>query len=144
MSADKPDHHDADLILKLYDLRREPVMRQSREAVARKFFPKAWEDLAAVLKPDHPLNTAYRQVSSYWEMAAGFVTYGILNDDLFAESCGEGLFLFAKVSPHLERLRKEHSPFAYQNIEWVVRNNQEARRRLELAQARLKSMMAAP
>jgi hypothetical protein len=64
MSKDKPDHHDAELVLKLYDLRREPVMRASRDAMLGKFWPKSYEDFVAVTKFDHPLNAAFRQVSS--------------------------------------------------------------------------------
>lgn len=140
MGAAKPDHNDADLILKLYDLRREAVMRQSRDALFQKFHPKSYEDVTAVLKPEHPLNLAYRMVSSYWEMAAGFVKHGVLNGNLFAENCGEGLFLFAKVAPHLERLRQEYSPTVLLNMEWLIKNNGDARKRLELVQARLKTM----
>ena len=84
------DSRDAELILRLYELRREPVMRQARDDMFVKFHPKSWEDVQAVQKRDHPLNTAYRMVSSYWEMAASFVKLGSLNVDLFAENCGEG------------------------------------------------------
>ena len=133
-------HHDAELILRLYDLRRETVMRQARNDMFTKFHPKSFEELAAVLKGDHPVNVAYRMVSSYWEMAAGFVKHGALDAELFAENCGEGLFLFAKVQPHLERLRKDYSPTSYVNMEWVLNKSAETRRRLELVQKRLASM----
>ncbi len=130
---------DGELILKLYDLRREAVMRQARTDVFAKFHPKSFEEFTAVLKWDHPLNIAYRMVSSYWEMAAGLAKHGALHLDLFAENCGEGLFLFAKAEPHLERLRKEHSPTAYINMEWVVTYSQEARTRLEGVRRRLQA-----
>src|SRR5207244_1166459 len=103
IGGDMASPHDAELVLKLYDLRREPVMRQARIDVQGKFVPKSFEDVQAVTKPDHPINTAYRMVSSYWEMAAGFVKHKALDLDLFAENCAEGLFLFAKVEPYLDR-----------------------------------------
>lgn len=134
------DARDAELILRLYELRREPVMRQARDDMFVKFHPKSWEDVQAVQKRDHPLNTAYRMVSSYWEMAASFVKLGSLNVDLFAENCGEGLFLYAKMLPFVERLRKEYSATAYVNMQWVVDHCEEARRRLTVVQVRLKSM----
>ena len=74
MTKKKPDFHDADLILKLYDLRREKVMRESRNAIFG-FVPKNYEEMVAVLAPDHPLNAAFRQVSSYYEMAYGFARH---------------------------------------------------------------------
>src|SRR5215467_6363514 len=120
-------HHDAELILKLYDLRREAVMRQARVDVQTKFIPRSFEEVQAVTKPDHPLNTAYRMVSSYWEMASGFVKHKALDLDLFSENCAEGLFLFAKVEPYLERIRKEISPTAYLNMENVIRESAVAR-----------------
>jgi hypothetical protein len=131
---------DAELILHLYELRREAVMRQARDDMFVKFHPKSWEDVQAVQKRDHPLNTAYRMVSSYWEMAASFAKHGALSVDLFAENCGEGLFLYAKMRPYVERLRKEGAPTAYVNMQWVVDGSEEARRRLAVIEARLKAM----
>lgn len=116
-------------------------MRQSRDRIMREFAPKTWEDVAAVTQnPDHPLNAAYRQVSSYWEMAAGFVKHGVLNAELFAENCGEGLILFAKIEPFLAQLR-ERSPFAYRNLEWLVQNCEEARKRLVVYRQRVQQMV---
>ena len=140
MAGKKATAADAELILKLYDLRREAVMRQARSDLFGKFLPKTYEDFIAATKGDHPLNVAYRMVSSYWEMAAGFVKHGALHLDLFAENCGEGLFMFAKAQPHLERLRKEVSPTSYVNMEWVVKKSKEAQRRLAVVQRRLAAM----
>lgn len=131
---------DGELILKLYDLRREPLMRQARTDIFLKFSPKSYDEFVAVTKPDHPLNTAYRMVSSYWEMAAGLVKHGALHLELFSENCGEGLFLFAKAEPHLERLRKELSPNSFINMEWVVKRSKEASGRLEIVRKRLAAM----
>ena len=134
---------DAELILRLYELRRDPTMRQARIDIQGKFVPKAFEDVQAVTKADHPLNTAYRMVSSYWEMAASFVKHKALDLDLFAENCAEGLFLFAKVEPFLERIRKEVSATAYLNVEHVVRESATARARLEVFRKRVAAMKGA-
>ena len=142
MAGKKATAADAELILKLYDFRREAVMRQARSDIFAKFVPKSYEEFIAVTKGDHPLNTAYRMVSSYWEMAAGLVKHGALHLDLFAENCGEGLFMFAKAQPHLERLRKEVTSTAYLNMEWVVTHSKEAARRLEITKKRLAGMTA--
>lgn len=130
-----PDHHDADLVLKLYDLRREPVMRASRSAMMQ-FMPKTYEDLLAVTQPTNDNNAAFRQVSSYFEMAYGFAKHGIVPADFLAESNAEGLILFAKVAPFLERFRKEYSPTAFQNAEWLVANSAVAKQRFELFKTR--------
>lgn len=137
-----PDHHDAELVLRLYDLRRESVMRQSRSALMQ-FLPRTWEDVHAVTQPAHPMNAAWRQVASYWEMAYGMARFGIVNPDYLAENGGEGFFLFAKVQPHLERYRKEISPYAFQNVEWLVKHSASAQRLFEIIQGRVKRQLEA-
>ena len=142
MAEPKATPADAELILKLYDLRREAVMRQARSDIFAKLVPKTYDDFVAVTKGDHPPNTAYRMVSSYWEMAAGLVKHGSLHLGLFAENCGEGLFILAKAQPHLDRLRKEISSTAFVNMEWVVNHSKEAAKRLEITKKRLEKMTA--
>jgi len=144
MSKDKPDHHDAELVLKLYDLRREAVMRDSRNTINGKFWPKSYEDVLAITKPDSPMNAAFRQVSSYWEMVYGMAKHGIIHADFLVENNGEGLFLYAKIHPHLERFRKENSsPTAFQNAEWIATQCAEGRRRFEMIQNRVRKMAEA-
>ena len=141
MAKETPDHHDAELIIKLYDLRREQVMRDSRNAINAKFWPKSYEDFLAVTKPDNPLNAAFRQTSSYWEMVYGMAKHNIIHGDFLVENNGEGLFLFAKIQPYLDRFRKENSsPTAFQNAEWVAKNTEEGKRRFETIQNRVKKM----
>ena len=142
MAGKKASAADGELILKLYDFRREAVMRQARDDMFMKFHPKSYDEFVAVTKRDHPLNTAYRMVSSYWEMAAGLAKHGALHVDLFAENCGEGLFLFAKAQTHLDRLRKEVASTAYVNMEWVITHSKEAARRLDITKKRLAAMAA--
>lgn len=140
MAKERPDYQDAELLLKLYDLRREAVMRESRSAILGKFWPKSYEDFIAITKGDHPLNPAFRQVSSYWEMVYGFAFHGIMNADFLIENGGEGLFLYAKVKPYLERFRKEGSPTAFQRAQWISENCEEGRKRYAMIEGRVKKM----
>jgi len=139
--ARKATAADGELILKLYDLRREPVMRQARAEMIAKFVPKSWDEVAAVLKGDHPLNVYYRMVSSYWEMAASMAKHGAVHAELLAENFGEGYINFAKVHPHLAEMRKT-APTAYVNTEWFVKNSKEAKLRYALMQKRVAAMTA--
>src|SRR5262249_15694831 len=102
MSIEKPDHHDADLVLRVYEMRREAVRRQSRDGILMEVWAKSYEDFIAVTKREHPLNAAFRQAGTYWEMVYGMVKHGIVHPGYFLETNGEGLFLFAKVQPYLE------------------------------------------
>jgi hypothetical protein len=141
MADDTPDYEDAELTLKLYDLRREAVMRDSRNAINSKFWPKTYEDVMALTKPDNPLNAPFRQVSSYWEMVYGMAKHGIAHPDFLIENNGEGLFLYVKMLPFLEQFRKDMAPTAFRNAEWITQNCEEGKRRLEMISARVKKMM---
>ncbi len=135
------DHHDAELVLKLYDLRREGVMRASRDAIG-KFFPKSYEELFTLTKPDHPHNAAWRQVSSYFEMAYSFARHGVMHPDFLAENSGEGLYLYAKVEPYLAQLRADTSPYAFANAQWLVENSPAAALRMAVFRKRIAKVLA--
>ena len=97
---------DAELVLKLYELRREPRMRQARNWVLHEFNPKTLDELLAVQRDfgsDH--NQMWRQVIGYWEMAAALVLRGALDRELFLDSAGENLFILAKFG----RLNEEYA-----------------------------------
>ena len=143
MSREHPDHHDADLVLRVYEMRREAVMRESREAILRDFWPASFEDVLAVTKTDHPLNRAWRQVGTYWEMVYGMVRHGIVHPDYFLESNAEGFFLFARVQPHLERYRAEVNPNAFRNAEWVATQCPAGQKLYEVIQARVRKLAEA-
>jgi hypothetical protein len=143
MSKETPDYHDADLVLRLYEMRREPVMRESRAAINSRFWPKSYADVQAFAKADHPQNAAYRQISSYWEMVYGIVRHGIVNPDFFLESNGEGMFFFVRIHPFLEQIRRDTSPTAFANAEWVATQTERGRRIFAAFEARVKKMAAA-
>ena len=88
---------DAELILHLYELRREEMLRKARRFMVFEFNPKSLDELRAVSRDftsEH--NPAWRQVISYWEMAAAMVLRGALDADLFLDTNGEGILLYAK------------------------------------------------
>jgi len=88
---------DAELILKLYELRRERRMREARHWVMHDFNPKNLDELLALQRDfGADQNQMWRQVIGYWEMAAALVLHGALDRELFLESNGENLFMVAK------------------------------------------------
>lgn len=114
---------DAEIILKLYDLRRETVMRQARAWVIGEFWPTTPEEVFAVTSPGgNPQHSAYlRQVTTYWEMAAAMVVHGALSPDLFVDCNAEGFFLLAKFSPLLAGIRERMPSFLSKTSELVER-----------------------
>ena len=138
LRKDVPDHHDADLIIKLYELRREPVMRASRDAINTKFWPRSFEDVTAVATSrDHELNAAYRQTSTYWEMVYSFARHGVVEPEFLLETNGEGLLLFARIEPYLEQIRKAASPRSFRNAEWVATHTELGQQMMEGFRARV-------
>jgi len=142
MLKENPDHLDADLLLKIYDLRREPVLRESRDALTRDFWPRNADEARAVLRPDHPLNRQWRQVVGYWEMVYSMARHGVIHGDFLLESNGEGIFLFARVEPYLEALRAASSPRTLRNTEWVASETSMGRTLLEHFRKRVKDILA--
>jgi hypothetical protein len=138
-----PDHHDADLVLKIYDLRREPVMRESRSAINAKFWPRSAEEAVAVTAAEHPLNAAFRQTSGYWEMVYGMARHGIIHPDFLVENNGEGLVLYARIEPYLAAFRQATSPGSFRNAEWVATNCPTGQMLMERYRARVKRMLEA-
>ena len=112
-------HEDADLILKLYDLRREPVMREARNWMFT-FNPTSVQDVMEVMVGEH--SGHLRMVISYWDMACAMVTNGAIDEELFNQTNGEHIFVYMKIQPVIEGLRAmfDNQEFL-KNLETVVK-----------------------
>ncbi len=133
-------HHDADLILKLYDLRREEVMRAARNWFFA-FDPQSVEDFVDAMTGEN--GPYYRMVVSYWDMAASFVNNDALDEQMFNDANGEHMFVFAKVEPFLPELRAMFkSPQYLEHLEKVVRRIPNIDERLANMRERIKYLMA--
>jgi hypothetical protein len=106
--AKKATAHDAQVIMQLYDLRRDPVMRAARKFMVSEFWPLSYDEFKAVLTgygTDH--NAYMRQVLTYWDMAAAMVLSGAVNEDLFFATNSELYFLWAKFGEHMPQARSD-------------------------------------
>jgi hypothetical protein len=120
---------DAEIILKLYQLRTEAVMRQARAWISGEFWPKTADEFFAVYdNPDDPHNPWLRQVLTYWEMAAAMVLHGAVSAELFVDCNGEGFFLMAKFSHILEAIREKNPTFFNKTSELINRFSAAAQR----------------
>lgn len=139
-----PDHEDVNIILKLYEMRRETVMRQARDFIGMQWFPNSYEDFAQLMNFNDPKNAYLRQVSSYWEMCATFVNMGALHEELFWNTNGEAIFFYAKIQPFLDRLRKEMlGPLYLVQLETLIQRRPDGADRLKMIQARMAKMIEA-
>jgi hypothetical protein len=135
---DKVD--SAGLILKLYETRREPVMRDARVWFAG-FFPESAEDIMnTIMNPD--TSHFYRMVLSYWDMAASFVNHGAIDEQMFMEVSGEIIVVFCKIEPFLAELREiTKRPQMLQNIESLVMRQPGAKELLATQREMMKMWM---
>ena len=129
----------ADLILKLYDLRREETMRKARNWMFG-FNPTSAEDVEKTMM-DPEVGAYLRMVLSYWDMAATFVAHGAIDADMFNETTGEQIGVFAKIEPFLEELRtKWEMPEAFKNLETVIYNAPNGKERVAKTREWMKSI----
>jgi len=139
----KPNANDAQLILQLYNLRREPVMRVARKFMVSEFWPQNYDEFKAVLTAygTEP-NAWFRQVLTYWNMAAAMVLQGAVNEELFFATNGEPYFLWAKFGEYLPQARKDQiDPEFLQHLEKLT-SKPAAKKRIKGLQARLEARRA--
>ena len=123
--ADK--EKSAELILKLYDLRREETMRKARDWFAR-FNPESAQEVLAAYTGEH--SNYIRMVTTYWDMACSFVTHGAIDEEMFNDANGEHIFIFAKLQPFIGEIRAAAGPRYLPHLEQVVMRLPEAEQRL--------------
>jgi hypothetical protein len=114
-------YDDANLILKLYDLRREPRLRDARKWFGGAPQFQSREEWLKLVPPGSEENVSYRMVVTYWEMAASLVASGVLNAELFYQSNLEMLFVWEKIRLLLPEVRAaQKNPMLYRNLEQVA------------------------
>ena len=114
---------DAELVLKLYELRQEETLRKARRFLVSEFNPKTVEELRVVSRDTRSeYNPYWRQAMSFWEMAASFVLRGALDADLFLDSSVEGILIYAKFHHfHAETEKQSGNPFMGKTAELIAK-----------------------
>jgi hypothetical protein len=137
---------DAQLVLQLYDLRREAEMRKARNWWVVEFWPESADEFMKIIgTPGSQENNWMRQVGGYWSMAAALVLHGALNEELFIQPAvsGEMFLLFGKVQPFLKEVREKlGDPHLFGNIEKVIMSSKFGRERLKFTLKRIEMQRA--
>lgn len=133
-------HEEGDLILKLYELRREETMRKARDWYFREFNPESFADFQKALFSEH--SGHLRMVITYWDMAAGLVNHGAISLDLFTDTNGEHIGAFAKIEPILGEIRAALTPQFAANLEKLIDATPNGRKRSAEARERIKQIGA--
>jgi hypothetical protein len=133
-------YESAQLILKLYELRRDPLMREARQWFVREFNPETIADVQAALASDH--NPRLRMVAGYWDMACSLVAHGAIDRQMFIDASGEVFATFAKVQPLLAEIRQITNPAFAKHVEEVLMAEPGIDERLEMLRQRFRRMAA--
>ena len=129
---------EAGLILKLYELRREEVMRKARDWYFREFHPQTVDDFNAAIFGPHSGHV--RMVITYWEMAAALVHHGAISLDMFLDTNGEYLSVFAKIEPMIGEIRQSYGPNFAKNLEKLVDITPDGRKQTAEMRERMKGI----
>ncbi|HUA84025.1 MAG TPA: hypothetical protein VMB85_09215 [Bryobacteraceae bacterium] len=127
---------EAGLILKLYELRREEVMRKARDWYFREFHPQSVDDFNTAIFGPHSGHV--RMAITYWEMAAALVHHGAIPLDMFLDTNGEYLSVFAKIEPMLTEIRQSYGPNFARNLEKLVDLTPDGRKQTAEMRERMK------
>ncbi len=121
----------ANLILRLYEIRREETMRKARDWFTTEFHPESARDVLKVLMSEHSAD--FRMVVSYWDMAAAFVNHGVVDEQMFNDTNTEHVAVYAKLEPFIADFKSLPGvpPYFYlSNLEKVVMRMPDAKERI--------------
>jgi hypothetical protein len=114
-------HEQVNLLLRLYELRREPRLREARSWFLANFNPSSPEDVAKIAPPGSEANASMRMVTSYWEMVANIVSRGLIDEEFFFENSGEQWIVWDRLKPIAGTIRERmKNPHAYEKLEQHV------------------------
>jgi hypothetical protein len=126
---------EASLILKLYELRREEVMRKARDWFFRDFHPQSMADFNNAMFSEH--SGHLRMVITYWDMAAALVNNGAISLEMYNDSNGEHIGVFSKIEPLLGEIRAAYAPQFAANLEKLIDATPDGRKRVAAARERM-------
>lgn len=104
----RPTYDDANLILRLYEMRRDERMRTARAWFTSQFKVSTWDELQKLAPSGSDANASFRMVVSYWDMVASFVTSGVLHKELFFQSSRELLLVWERLRAVLPDIRRQY------------------------------------
>jgi hypothetical protein len=119
----KPSAADAELVLRLYEVRRDPELRKARQWMLSEFKATSWDEVGADYLSGSESDRWFRMVTSYWEMVAAMVNRGALNQELYFDSTGEHVVVWNKIKGIVPGAREKIRPTYLWNLEQLVRRH---------------------
>lgn len=121
MANERPTPAQAELLLRVYDLRREARLRTARDWYAQNFAPKTMQEMQHLIPPGSDENAYLRMVVSYWETVCALLNHGLLHEDLFFETTGEQYMVWVRMEPIVGEMRKMFSRHSFQHLETAAK-----------------------
>lgn len=141
-TKDSTSLQQAELILHLYELRREAVMRQARSYIGGEFLPRSADEVVAIVTGGGKQGGFILQVYGYWDMVAAFVHHGALSEKLVYDTCQEMYFQYAKIQPYLREFRKKMNlPEWMSGLERLIEGSKAGRKRIATMQQNLAALV---
>ena len=132
-------YESATLLIRLYELRREAMMREARNWYARSFNPTSLEEVMQAVSG--PNSAHFRMVTSYWDMASAFVLHGAIDEQMFTDANGEHVIVFAKIEPFLAEYRaKNANPLYLASLEKLVMKRPRVKEAMAAMRERFRAM----
>ena len=124
--ATQPTHEQGQLHLQVYDLRREPRLRQARDWFQQNYNADTVEEAMRLAAPGTENGTSFGMVIGYWEQACALLNHGLLHEELFFETSGEFFGVWEKLKGLAPQFREQfHDPTMLTNLEQVSRRFEE-------------------
>ncbi len=131
----KPTHADAALLMRLYEIRRDPELRRARQWFLHEFKPGDWSEIKARYMSFSDEDRWFRMTTSYWEMVGAMVNRGILHADLFFDHTGEDIASWERCKPWIAGARADVRPSYLIQFERLAAAHQEYRKKVHAAMA---------
>lgn len=132
----KPTHADAELLLHLYEIRREPELRKARQWFLTDFHPTGWDEIQARYLTHTQEDRYFRMTTAYWEMVGALVNRGLLHPELFFDHTGEDIATWDRCLSWIEGARAGLRPTYLCHFEQMVKDHKAYRERLNAAARR--------
>lgn len=126
----KPTHADAELLLHLYELRREPELRRARQWFLTEFKPSGWMEIKLRYLSHTDEDRRFRMTTSYWEMVGALVNRGVLHPELFFDHTGEDIVSWERCKPWITEARADIRPTYLWQFERMAAAHQAYRTRI--------------
>ena len=115
-------HEQVNLMLRLFEERREPKLREARDWFGANFHVKSRDEMMKLCPPGSPANTYMRMVFGYWEMVASIVNRGLVDEEFFFETNQEQWMVWEQIKPVIGEMRAMfNNPKMFSNLEEHVR-----------------------